>query len=485
MLSELAQGRRPDDRPGPAALPWISVADDAPYFQDEAGQAWTPIGQNDALTWCELDGLLGRRDLESVERHLRRLRDSGVTVLRLMLEYAEEDGAFLEAPAGSFSPLLVQAWDDLVGMARQLGLRLLLTPFDTFFTWNNWDRHPYNRANGGPCADRTCLLTCPDTREAIKRRLAFASERWGGDGVIFAWDLWNELHPSQGEERRDCFDPFISDVGRHLRELEQRIHGRAHLQTASIFGPEFERSPWLKEAIYRHPGLDCATIHLYGEGTIDDPRDTVEPALVVGALVAEAVREIRDRRPFFDSEHGPIHSFKDHGRTLPEAFDDEYFRHIQWAHLAAGGAGGGMRWPNRHPHALTPGMRAAQQALAGFLPLIDWIRFDRRPLALGTDGPALAALGCGDRNQAVLWAVRTDCLGADGRLDPGAPPISPMLYVPGLAPGPCLVTLWDTRSGRIRARWGCDAHRSGLVVHLPDLRSDLAIALRRLDFQAA
>jgi len=40
--------------------------------------------------------------------------------------------------------------------------------------------------------------------------------------------------------------------------------------------------------------------------------------------------------------HGPIHAFKERGRTLDEAFDDEYFRHIQWAHFASGGAGS---WP--------------------------------------------------------------------------------------------------------------------------------------------
>ena len=33
-----------------AALPWISVAPGAPYFLDETGADWTPIGQNDAIT---------------------------------------------------------------------------------------------------------------------------------------------------------------------------------------------------------------------------------------------------------------------------------------------------------------------------------------------------------------------------------------------------------------------------------------------------
>jgi mannan endo-1,4-beta-mannosidase len=104
----------------------------------DQGLPWTPIGQNDAITWPELHGLIGRRDLSAVERHLRRLSDTGITCLRLMLEYCEDEECHLERPAGSFRPLMVALWDDLVGLCAQLGLRLLLTPFDTFFTWNNW-----------------------------------------------------------------------------------------------------------------------------------------------------------------------------------------------------------------------------------------------------------------------------------------------------------------------------------------------------------
>jgi mannan endo-1,4-beta-mannosidase len=72
--------------------------------------------------------------------------------------------------------------------------------------------------------------------------------------------------------------------------------------------------------------------------------------------------ERRPARPYTDTEHGPIHAFNDHRTSLPEAFDDEYERHLMWAHLATGGAGSGMRWPARRPHLLSAGYaaRAAQ-----------------------------------------------------------------------------------------------------------------------------
>ena len=458
------------------------MAREAPYFVDESGAAWTPIGQNDAIPWTELSGLIRRRDLAAVERHLAWLRAHGVTCLRLMLEYCEDGVCHLESPAGVFRPEMVRLWDDLIALCERHRLYLLLTPFDTFFIWNNWAEHPYNRDNGGPCADRTRLLTCPDTRALIKARLAFATGRWGGSGVIFAWDLWNEMHPVQGEDRPGVFADFIEDVGPFLRELERRRHGRAHLQTVSVFGPELIWKPWLREPIFRHPLLDFASVHLYEEGTIDFPLDTVAPALATGRLIRDALGEIRDLRPLLDTEHGPIHTFKDHGRTLPDAFDDEYFRHMQWAHLASGAVGGGMRWPNREPHILTPGMRAAQRALGGFLPLIDWPRFRRRNLhgAVGVEGGGVACFACGDEHQALLWLLRTDCIAENGRVYRDGRPARVRLLVPGLARGNYRVTFWDTRRGNAVDTAELD-HRGGMLgFQPPDIAADLAIAIRRI-----
>ena len=462
-------------------LPWIGVAPGAPYFVTEEGSDWTPIGQNDAITWATLHGLLGRRDLGAVESYLWRLRGSGVTCLRLMLEYCEGEDHYFERPAGRFQPAMVQLWDDLFALCARVGIHVLLTPFDTFFTWNRWPQHPYNRNLGGPCADRTQLMKCAKTRELVKARLAFASKRWGGSGVLFAWDLWNEAHPVQADNQVANIVDYIDDVGTFLRDLEIREHGRAHLQTVSVFGPELDWKPWMRDCIFRHPALDFANSHIYEEGTIDYPRDTVAPALGMARIVAEHLSEITDARPFFDSEHGPIHSFKDHKLTLPEAFDDEYFRHMQWAHLAAGAAGGGMRWPNRHPHRLTPGMLDAQRAMSGFLPLIDWRRFRRRNLN-GMASVSLmdcAIVASGDDSQAVCWLVRTDSIGADGLLRQDAPPVPVSIALPGLRAGPYRMTVWDTRAGAVSA--SLDVIHDGdspFRVALPPIRSDFAVAVR-------
>ena len=62
-----------------APLPWIRTVAGLPYFVTEHGDAWHPIGQNDAIAWPELTGLFRRRDLAAVERHLLWLKESGST----------------------------------------------------------------------------------------------------------------------------------------------------------------------------------------------------------------------------------------------------------------------------------------------------------------------------------------------------------------------------------------------------------------------
>ncbi|WP_144033602.1 hypothetical protein [Sphingomonas guangdongensis] len=463
----------------PRALPWITVAPDAPYFVTEDGEPWTPIGQNDAITWPELAPLFHRRDVAAVERHLRWLADHGVTCLRLMLEYAQVRHRYFDRPAGRPVPAMVQLWDDLFDLCGRVGLRILLTPVDTFWTWFHWRHHPWNSANGGPLAHPSRLLLCPATRTLSKDRLSFAARRWGGSGALFAWDLWNEIHYGQAEDSADCFPEFIADLSQHVRTLELELYGRAHPQTVSLFGPELVQRPDMpmRDPIYRHPDLDFASIHIYATGTIDAPRDTVTPALAMRRIVRESLAEIRDDRPFLDTEHGPIHSFKDHRRTLPEPFDDEYFRHLSWAHLASGGVGGGMRWPNRHPHVLTAGMRQAQRAMTGFLPLIDWPRFRRRTIDARARG--FHGFACADDRQALVWLLRRGRRLSDGRVDQAIVTDRTDVSLP-MPTGRYRITPWDTITGRAAPASDAEATNGALRFRTTEIAGDRAFAIHRL-----
>ncbi len=472
-------------------LPWIVTVPGSPYFQTEDGEPWHPIGQNDAISWRELNPLFGRKDVPAVEAYLKLLAGHGVTTMRLMLEYAQVRSRYFETRPGKWSRNVVQFWDDLFALCEQHGIRLLLTPFDTFWMWLKFKYHPYNRKRGGMLQHPSKLLLCKDTRQAIKDRLTFAAERWGGSGALFAWDVWNEIHPAQADMSAEPFVEFIEDLSQHLRAVERKAFDRAHPQSVSLFGPELRWRAHMKmeHAIYRHPSLDFATIHIYEEGTIDHPKNTVDAAIGMGRIVQESLAEIKDQRPFFDSEHGPIHTFKDQRKSLPEPFDDEYFRHMQWAHLASGATAGGMRWPNRRIHSLTPGMRVAQRGMANFLPAVDWRHFHRRNVTdalclhdqTGKEvGPKqLARFGCATADQALVYLLRRDTLLKCGRTALRADPVTLALAVPSLQPGNYVVEAWDTRTGtQLSTTEQRLAERGRLT--LPPFREDLAVAVRRV-----
>jgi len=462
-------------------LPWIQIAPDAPYFLDETGAPWHPIGQNDAITWPELAPLFRRRDVAAVERHLYWLKDHGVTCLRLMLEYAQVRHRYIERPAGRFVPAMVRYWDDLFALCERVGMRILLTPLDTFWTWIKWQHHPWNIANGGPLDSFSRALLSPEARTAVKARLDFAVRRWGGSGALFAWDLWNEIHPANAEGRADVFAEVIHDLSTHVRRLEEQLYGRSHPQTVSMYGPELRWQAHLnmQEPIFRHPDLDFATIHIYRERSIDDPRDTVKPALAMGEIVRDCLAETPAGRPFLDTEHGPIHSFKDRRITLPEAFDDEYFRHMAWAHLASGGVGGGMRWPNRSPHVLTPGMRVAQRDMAAFLPLVDWARFRRANWNDAVEAPGFHVFACGDAGQAIVWLLRKGGCGQDGRMRADLAPREAEVRVPGITAA-CEVIAFDTVGGETVRTATIAADAKGCRFTSTPIGGDRAFVLRTI-----
>ncbi|AKD05549.1 hypothetical protein PKOR_05845 [Pontibacter korlensis] len=451
----------------------------------ETGDNWAPIGQNDAITWPDFAGLFRRKNLQQVEGHLAWLAANGVTCLRLMLEYAQGKHRYFEKPAGTFAPNMVQLWDDLFHLCAKYNIRILLTPVDTFWMWIKWKHHPYNHLNGGPCKDRSEWLLCSDTLEVIKNRLSFVAERWGGSGVLFAWDLWNEIHPAHAGGRTEVFADFVQELSQHLRQEEQRLYRRCHPQTVSLYGPVLDEHPAVADVIFRHPALDFASTHFYDAATINNPKDTLWSAIVAGRLVREALEHLQGNRPFFDSEHGPIHAFKDKHISFPEYFDDEYFRHIQWAHLASGAAGGGMRWPNRHPHYLTHGMRRAQKSMAEFVKLIDWKNFRRKNLnrEAKVSSPSFVVFACADERQAVLWLLRTDnyVTGADGLtiINREAEPLTAEVQIPGMTYGVYKVTCWDTLEGMVTSS-DLVHYTSGphLLLHLPSVTTDVAVAIQ-------
>lgn len=475
----------------PTGMPFVKVAPGGRYFMTADGAPFLVVGHNDSISWLTLDDLWAERDVAKIERYIAMLVEHGVTVLRIMLEYAQEQDWFFEDRAGKPLPESVLYWDDLIGLCERHGLRLLVQFWDTFFMSRRWEHHPYSAPGtgfdgpGSFCTSHTAL-------EAQKRRIHFFIERWGDSPAIFAYDLLNEIHPYWGGAPDDQAR-WLTEIARFTRRCEIERWGKSHLLTVSIFGAKPE--PSYNALIFRHPEMDFVCTHVYEYGLVDNPENTIDCAFVMRDAVRHAYSQIEAVRPYTDTESGPIHLFMDLHGQLEEPFESEYYHNMSWGHLASGGAGSGMRWPFRIPHCLTAAMHDVQQGMARIIATtrLDWLRFSPRPCddalrvvsryqgqEAGGERLPVLPFGCADGTQALCWLLR------DHRALSDAAPISPAdLLMPPLQPGEYRAEFWETYSGEKLGEYGfsvgdeASAEPAGESVRLPlpAFGTDLAITV--------
>jgi len=446
----------------PTALPWVQVAPVGRYFMTDDGAPFLLIGQNDAVNWPNMWQLHYEADIGSTERYIQKLAAHGVTVMRMMLEYCHDDAWYLEKPVGRFAPEQVLYWDNVIGLCERHGVRLLLSPWDTFFMARRWEQHPYS-AKGSPFRGPSDFCVHRPAIAAEKARLAFIIDRWGDSPAILGFDLLNEIHPHWGGTVAQQGE-WIHEIATFMNARALARHGRRHLLTCSIFGPMPEGE--YPELIFRHPDLDFATTHIYWPDWIDMPENTFDCVRAINRSVRYALGEIRDQRPFTDTETGPIHLFLERQQQLDAAFDTEYYHNMSWAHLMSGGAGSGMRWPSRNPHCLTDAMHAVQAGMARACRAVDWAHFAATPVEgrlrvvarevaeqyRGTV-PRLAVLpllparayGVSDGPTSFLWVLR------DSRVVGAQAPLGEVALVgAGWLPGSYTVEFFDTYTGAAR-----------------------------------
>jgi hypothetical protein len=80
----------------------------------------------------------------------------------------------------------------------------------------------------------------------------------------------------------------------------------------------------------------------------------------------------------------------------------------------------------------------------------------------------------------VVWLLRRDSLGRDGRLKRDAAPTLSGLRVPGLLPGRYRIQVFDTEAGVPKQTFEAEATEGGLAFTGPPFVTDIALAIRRV-----
>jgi mannan endo-1,4-beta-mannosidase len=199
-------------------MPYVQVAPGGRYFITEDGAPFLAIGHNEGMPWPGLANLHYERDIATTEATIAGLAAQGVTVLRIMLEYAQTNGWLFENPVGRPVPGTVLYWDDLIGLCERHGMRLLVLFWDTFFMSRRWRHHPYGRPGSGFDGPGSCL-TSPTAMAAEKARIRFFLDRWGDSPAIFGYDLWNEIHPYWGGSPEEQ-SRWVTEMARFVKAYE-------------------------------------------------------------------------------------------------------------------------------------------------------------------------------------------------------------------------------------------------------------------------
>lgn len=443
------------------------VTDSGGAFVFPDGRAAIPVAFNDSYTWPGLEPLWRTGDIASAEEYVAKLRVNGVNVIRMFLEaVVPESNRLLEYPLGHYNKGVVEFWDRFLPICERHGLTVLISPWDTFWINQPWTASPYNRANGGPCTDPHDFIVNAEARIWQKARIRYMIDRWGASSAIFAIDLLNE-HDIWWDATPPERKAWIDDMAAYTRAYELKRWGRVHMLTVSSAAAEPKGI--IGGNVYRSPLFEFATTHLYYRGTVNDPKNSIDPAASINHGIRYAQEQSGDGRPFTDSETGPI------DRWIPQQpFDDLVFHHMSWAHFASGGSGAGMRWPYRLPHNLTPVMLRHLRSIAQVANRLDWKRLVPRnaDARLSTNYHGLLLMGSGDARQAIVWALH------DTRLHSSIDVIGASVTLRGMAPGKYEITLWDTVGGFPVKTSTAKSEAGKVTFALPKFTMDMAVTIR-------
>lgn len=438
---------------------YVRVAEGGRYFVHPNGAFFIPLGYNHNPDWpktyeCGVEK--PNYNPAATDKFFAHLHDCGVNVLRLMVEAPLGD-EFIEKPVGTFNPGQVAWIDNYVRLARKHDIKLMLTPWDTFWMSHRWDINPYNIKNGGPVDKRVDFITKRETIEAQKKRWKFIIDRWGNTGTIFAWelmnecDLWWEASPEQ-------LTAWASEMGDYVRKYEKQKWGRSHLTTISIAKAMPEDG--FADVAFRQPGVDIANNHLY-IGAANAPDEPIGPALAIRLGVNRALSNITDNRPYIDTEDGPINRWIEDGQL-----DNAVFHNMIWAHLATGGAGSGMRWPYRNPHHLSEGMYQELKLMSKFAKDVPWDKLTGAKSPIKVTAPnGWIECSTGASRGALIWVTSAK---------PSAGTIS--ITWPD-APKSVKYKCYDTKTGEWFAAGDATVKDDALALPLDGKHSSAAIVL--------
>lgn len=426
------------------------------FFQYADGTPMPLLGSN--LCWS------GARGTYDYDDWLSACADAGMNFTRLWMWPLSFGIEVLPGERLNYNQ--PQAWrlDHVMALAADKGVGVMLClDFHGIFQdkkdmWggnDNWPTHPYNQAQGGPCATQNDFFTNAAARKLYEKRLRYLVGRYGAYPSLLCWEFFNEIDNVYGKLRKH-------DVVRWHGYMADSLHAMdpfRHPVTTSFGGVHEDRNMWAL------PELDFTQFHLYCDGMRKG----------LGVYIAGTAQRFAELygKPMVFGEFGA--TYKNDGRALDP--NDWCLRQGLWTGLLTGTAGTVMPWwweglqPNNRYRLWTSLSRFIQGTGFGgaaWHPAGAATSPASEP-DLGTDAFAMT-----DGKAALIYVVDRRYEYPHGGSTTAPQACETTLTLKGLADGTCEVTWWDPVDGATTASGSGECHDGRLELASPTFHVDTA-----------
>jgi len=237
-----------------------------PYHRNtlrySTGEPYHPFGHN--LAWPD------SFSTSDYQRWLSRFEENGLNWSRIWmnpysgqgLEWSADDPTGRYYGIGRYSQPVSEYFDQILQLAEAHGVHFQMCIFSfnelTTGDFSNWDRNPYNAANGGPLTDPRDFFSNEFCRTQTKKLLRYVVARWGYSTSVMGWELFNEFNIIT---RTDFTTPgaWHSEMAAHIHSVDPFGHPVTTSLTNQLSG-----GLW-SEGFWERPELDIIEEHRYSE----------------------------------------------------------------------------------------------------------------------------------------------------------------------------------------------------------------------------
>ena len=166
------------------------------YFEYDNGAPFIGLGLN--VSWWQFEN----RRISTYNYYLSRMQEYRANLARVWMVNSGRDQDWIlsiqdESLGRGYNLEEAWAFDNILDLAHQKGVALLLTLDDVNQYTYNWSSNLYNRETGGPCSFRSEIFTNADARRYQQRIFRYIVARWGYSPNILSWELFNEIDELQ------------------------------------------------------------------------------------------------------------------------------------------------------------------------------------------------------------------------------------------------------------------------------------------------